>query len=420
MLHHPRATWTRPPLRLLIHDYAGHPFVTALSRQLASAGHDVTHASFAGDTGPKGALHRLPTDPKGLRFETLGQGIAYSKSNFFKRRRGDVAYGRALEAFVRRTKPDVILSGCTPTEAQESLWRAGKATGAGLIYWCQDFYSLAAAKLLARRLPGIGHGIGAYYSALERRQMRQADHVIHITDDFCARTSAWGMGRDHVSVIENWGTLDAIPLMARNTGWAAEHRLGQGARFLYSGTLAMKHNPALLIGLAEALSAPDELLVVAAGSAADALARATDLPPAMRLMPLQPIEVFPQMLGASDVFLAMIEREAGEFSVPSKTLSYLCAGRPIVLAAPAENLAAKIVQRSGAGIVVAPEDIDGFRSAALHFAQNPEAAARAGAAGRAYAERHFQIDRIADKFEGLFHAAYEVRNPLKQSLISAQ
>jgi len=81
----------------------------------------------------------------------------------------------------------------------------------------------------------------------------------------------------------------------------------------------------------------------------------TDLPPAMRAHCPCNIEAFPKMLGASDVFLAHDEREAGpEFRVPSKTLSYLCAGRPIVLAATAENLAAKIVQALGPGIVVAP------------------------------------------------------------------
>jgi colanic acid biosynthesis glycosyl transferase WcaI len=407
MLHSPRTAFSRPPLKLLIHDYGGHPFVTSLSRQLARQGHDVTHAYFAGDIGPKGQLSRRQGDPKGLRFEGLGQGIAYSKSNFLRRRQGDLAYGRALADCVRRVRPDVVLSGSTPTEAQEGLWRAGRTLGCGLIYWCQDFYSLAAARLLQKRLPGIGHGVGAYYTALERRQMRQADHVIHITEDFRPRTEAWGLERSRVSVIQNWGTLDEIPLLPRNTAWATRQGLGQGARFLYSGTLAMKHNPVLLTGLAEALGTPDEMLVVAAGSGADALRARGDLPKRMRLLPLQPIAQFAEMLGAADVFLAMIERSAGDFSVPSKTLSYLCAGRPIVLAAPAENLAAKIVQSSGAGIVVAPEDIDGFRRAALHFALNPEAAARAGAAGRAYAERHFKIDRIADKFEARFHAAHE-------------
>lgn len=409
MLHHSRKTWKRPPLRLLIHDYGGHPFVTALSRELANRGHEVTHAWFASDAGPKGQLNKLPSDPDLLQFEAVGSRIKYSKSNFLKRRQGDIAYGKKLADLVRQKRPDVILSGCTPTEAQQQIWHAGKQVDARLIYWCQDFYSLAVSKLLGQRLPGLGHAVGSYYRALERRQMQSADHVVHITQDFCKSTDAWGMGRDHVSVIENWGTLDAIPMRPRNTQWAEKHRLGAGARFLYSGTLAMKHNPALLMDLANALQPPSELLVVAAGSGAKSLSDAKLLPQQMRLMPLQPIDEFPDMLGSADVFLAMIEREASSFSVPSKTLSYLCAGRPIVLAAPADNLASRIVKRAKAGIVVEPEDILGFREAALFYAQTPEAAMDAGAAGRAYAKRHFRIDRITDRFEDLFHRVCDAR-----------
>ena len=40
-------------MKILIHDFAGHPFQMTLSRELANRGHDITHAYFAGDTGPK-------------------------------------------------------------------------------------------------------------------------------------------------------------------------------------------------------------------------------------------------------------------------------------------------------------------------------------------------------------------------------
>ena len=43
-------------LKILIHDYAGHPFQTSLSKELARLGHNVTHAYFAQDEGPKGMM----------------------------------------------------------------------------------------------------------------------------------------------------------------------------------------------------------------------------------------------------------------------------------------------------------------------------------------------------------------------------
>ena len=40
------------------------------------------------------------------------------------------------------------------------------------------------------------------------------------------------------------------------------------------------------------------------------------------LLPFQPYDSLPDMLGAADVAIALLEPEAGIFSVPSKVLSY--------------------------------------------------------------------------------------------------
>ena len=394
-------------MHILLHDYAGHPFQVELSRALAARGHRVTHAWFKGDYGPKGVMQRAEGDAEGLDFLPLGTEISYSKTNFVKRRQGDIVYGREVADWVCNNNPDVVISGNTPTEAQEPLVGACVKGGVPFIYWCQDFYSIAASRLLEKKLPLAGGMIGAYYRFLERRQMRRSARVLHITDAFCAQTDAWGISRDRVAVIPNWGAIDGIDVLERKNDWSRGHGLKDGARFVYSGTLAMKHNPLLLSGLAERLLEDEEVVVVSAGVGADKLA--SDVENGMlkntRCLPLQPFEDLPKVLASGDVLLAVIEREAGTFSVPSKILSYLCAGRPIVLAAPKGNLAARILIETGAGKVVEPEDQSGFAEASLFFRDNPADAAKAGAAGRAYAEENFQLDRVADRFENLFHEA---------------
>ncbi|MEZ5162168.1 MAG: hypothetical protein R2688_00140 [Fimbriimonadaceae bacterium] len=59
----------------------------------------------------------------------------------------------------------------------------------------------------------------------------------------------------------------------------------------------------------------------------------------------------PDVLASADALMAILEPDAGVFSVPSKVLSYLCA-TSILMAVPPENLASKIVDREEAGIVV--------------------------------------------------------------------
>jgi colanic acid biosynthesis glycosyl transferase WcaI len=387
-------------MHVLVHDYAGHPFQMELSRKLAHLGVKVSHIWFAADQGPKGNFDRRDTDPDCLAFVPLGQGIVYSKTNFLRRRAGDLAYGRAVAHWIKTHKPDCIISGNTPTEAQELILRQARGQGVPFVYWCQDFYSIAASRLLEKKLPVIGKIIGAYYRHLERRQMRQSSQILLITDSFCKQTDAWSIPRDKISIIPNWGALDEVTPMQRDTEWAKQKNLPNGARFIYTGTLALKHNPMLLEALAYSLKSDEAVVMVATGIGADQLTSRVANGSISRLisLPLQPFQFFGEVLASGDVLLAVIEREAGDFSVPSKVLNYLCAERPIVLAAPRTNLAAQIILETGAGAVVEPEDTEGFVREAKRFAMDKPAARSAGKAGREYAERTFNLDLIAEKF----------------------
>ncbi|MES2844229.1 MAG: glycosyltransferase family 4 protein [Pseudomonadota bacterium] len=402
---------------VIVHDYAGHPFTSEFARALAGRGWRVTYIYFAGDEGPKGHNTRLADDPDTMAWLPLAIDSAYSKSNLFQRRQGDIAYGKLLAALVAQIRPDIVLSGNAPTECQEFLVRACAQIGTPFLYWCQDFYSIAATRILSRKLPGLGQLIGAYYTFLERRQMRNAAHVIHITDAFLEVTDRWGIPRDRVSVIPNWGVIDKIPLLPRDNDWAARTGLTKARRVVYSGTLANKHNPDFLAQLAENARDDLDVIVVGFGVGAEQLAkRSADLPN-LKVMPLQLFADLPQVLASADVLVAVIEAEAGEFSVPSKVLSYLCAGRPIVLAAQGDNLAARIIQQAGAGLVVAPDDKMGFVSAVQSLLSDETTSRRMGQAGRDYAERNFSLAHVTNTFEKLLTSVMAAHSVQTAALI---
>ena len=54
----------------------------------------------------------------------------------------------------------------------------------------------------------------------------------------------------------------------------------------------------------------------------------------------------------------MLNEDAGKFSVPSKILNYLCAGKPIILSAPSDNLASQMIIESKAGKVFSPNNFN--------------------------------------------------------------
>ena len=115
----------------------------------------------------------------------------------------------------------------------------------------------------------------------------------------------------------------------------------------------------------------------------------------------QPFADMPQVLATGDVLLAVLEEDAGVFSVPSKVLTYLCAARPLLLAVPAVNLAARIIQEENAGLTVPPSGTAEFLAAAARLMNEPETCAQMAARARAYAEKNFTIGTIGDRFEKL-------------------
>lgn len=398
-------------MRILIHDYAGHPFQVQLSRELACRGHAVTHAFAGGLLTPRGALVKKPEDPGGFELVEVPMSPDYrsNKYSFLKRRGYELAYGDELAALVRRLQPEVIISGNTPTEAQVRMVRQAYALRVPFVSWVQDFYSLAVDKLARKKLPVVGAWVGAWYRHLDRRCFQASSGVVAITKDFAPALGQFGVPAERIAVIPNWAPLDELPLLPKTNAWADRHGLGEKFVFLYSGTLAMKHNPDLLRLLAvEFRDDPAvQVVVISEGPGADYLRekKTAENLNNLLLLPFQPFADMPAVLAASEVLLTVLEREAGVFSVPSKVLTYHAAGRPILGAMPAENLAARILTEEGSGLCVEPEDAAGFVSAARQLRK--EASLRSGLAQRArrYAEREFDIGRITDRFEAVIAEA---------------
>lgn len=390
-------------MKILVHDYSGHPFQVQLSRELARRGHEVLHLHASFFQTPKGALAVAPGDPPTLAIEPLDIGEPFEKHTFLRRRRQEVRYGHLSAARMRAFAPDAVLSSNVPLDPQDIFQRACRDAGAGFAFWLQDIYSIAIDRVLRRRFPGIGHLVGARYRMLERRLLRDSDAVVAITEDFLPLLRAWGIAPGKTHVIENWAPIEELPALPRDTEWRREHGLADRRIVLYSGTLGLKHNPALLLELARRFRDRDDIavVVISEGPGADWLDRhrREEGLDNLRLLPFQPFARFPEVLASGDLLVAILEPDAGVFSVPSKVLSYLCAARPLLAAMPVENLAARIVTRNDMGRVVAPDDLAGFAAAARALLGDAALSARCGANARAYAEAHFRISDIGDRFE---------------------
>lgn len=394
-------------MRILVHDYSGHPFPVELSRELAWRGHEVVHLySAANPTSPKGALTINAGDPSTLRISSIGLPRVVNKRAFLDRWRLERLYGARLAVEVRAINPEVLLLANTPLDAARKVLVATRELDLPVVYWLQDLIGEATARILRRKIGILGNVVGEYYKRVERRIMRSVDHIVGITEDFRPIVASARVDEACYSTIHNWSPLHEISPRAKENAWRRDQGLNGHFVFLYSGTLGFKHNPSLFLELARVFSSDRDVRIVinSQGSAADWLRGEAEKKGLSHLIvnPFQPYEHMSEVLSAGDVLLCILEPDAGVYSVPSKVLSYHCAGRPMVLAVPRENLAARIVENERSGIVVDPRDPTELVRAARDLYENEEARVAMGRRARSYAECTFAIDGITDRFERIF------------------
>jgi colanic acid biosynthesis glycosyl transferase WcaI len=391
-------------MRVMIHDFGGYPFPIQLSRELAKRGHQVLHA-FCGSlkTTPGGDHEKRLVDSESFQVAPLTLAKPLEKYSFVKRWRQENAYGRIVVKAACQFQPDIVVSANTPLDAQLKLAKFCRSRQVPFVFWLQDVLSVATDRLLRKKLPIAGRVIGKYYLRIESSLLRNAALSFLITDDFRPLLADWGVDHARCITLENWAPIDELPVRPKDNTWAREHDLVDKFCVVYTGTLGMKHNPDLILRIALRLRhQPDaRVVVVSEGLGANWLKAKAKEHGLSNLLVLGygPFEQVPDVMGTADVLTAILEFDAGSYSVPSKVLAYLCAQRPIVLAIPTDNLAAKIVCNHHAGVCVNPSDSDGYEAAVVGLMGNPRQRQAMGLAGRHYAEQKFDITKITNVFE---------------------
>lgn len=386
-------------MRVLVHDYSGHPFQVELSGELARRGHDVTHSWCEAHVSGRGNLG----GHDGVRFDSIGRGEVIDKLSFKRRLVQELRYGVQLSRQIRRLRPDVVMFGNVPVPMMAVVTLFLLVTRTPWVSWQQDVQGVAMRSFAGTKLSQAFHLFATVAGWVERWCNRRADAIVVIADSFVDVHRRWGTA-DKTTVIPNWAPLDELVPTPRDNAWAVEQDVADVPNLVYSGTLGLKHNPRLLVQLARAVrdrGTPAHLTVITEGNAVDELAdEASKLDVPITLLPFQPYERLSEVLGSGDVLLVVLDKAAGAFSVPSKTLSYLCAARPILGLMPDENLAAHLIDAAG-GCVLAPDrtSIPAAADWVTDVLDDNDMWDKLGRRARELAEREFELTLCAGRFE---------------------
>jgi len=326
----------------------------------------------------------------------------YGKMNLLRRLRGELEWaGECVRALVEE-RPSVIVLCCVPIAAVTRIQFWARRQGIPMIYWLQDLQGSAMHNLLGAKFGFAGRVAGSLADVWEQELLMRSQRVITIAQGHEAALPVSVRKEDRYDLLENWANIDELPALDPANDWSRRHGLDRTRNIVYSGTLGVKHDLEIFPKMATAFRhwADVRIVVVSSGQAADQVQGE-----AMRrkltnliVLPFQAYADVPKVLASAAILTVSFDASAGSFCVPSKVLSYLCAGRPIVMAIEERNPAAGTVRAAGAGVVVRPGDAGAFLGAITELLENPERGSAMGAAARAYAERSFDLDGIAARF----------------------
>lgn len=392
-------------MNILVNDHAGHSFTLQLSRKLASLGYNVLHSYSTSFQSPKGDFQRKDTDAISLTIFPITNAHEFKKYSLIKRRRQEIEYAKILINKLVLFKPDIVLTGNTPLFVQAHLQDYCKKNHIKFIYWCQDIYSFAIEKILRKKIGLLCYPLWYYFTYLEKKLLNSSDHIITITDDFNVIFKRWGIN-NAITCIPNWSAFIYEEKAPKINQWSQKYNVKDKICITYSGTLGLKHNPKIILESAILLQSNQNVLfiVISEGLGAEYLKREIEKNKISNilLLPFQEFSSMPLVLGAADILFAILDNDAGVFSVPSKVLTYLCSEKPIVLALPEDNQSAKLVLKLEAGYCVSSSDSFGFTQKIQSLIDNKELRKQMGQRGRIYAEQNFDISKIALEFIKIF------------------
>lgn len=246
-----------------------------------------------------------------------------------------------------------------------------------------------------------------FMGRLERWIYRRADHLLVVTPGARENLEAKGVPREKISVAKHWidDTVFTGPTVS-GSEVRAEHRWGDRFIVLFAGNLGLVQGLDTVLDAAALLPAESNARIVMVGDGADRQrlqerVRSLGLEDRVQFLPRRPIEAMPPLLAAADALLVHLKKsDLSRLVIPTKTLAYLAAGRPIIMAM--EGAAADLVSDAGAGIVLPSGDPAALASA-IETMRGLPAPSRAGMGSRAvqYLSAHFTKSVVIPEYEAL-------------------
>jgi glycosyltransferase involved in cell wall biosynthesis len=293
---------------------------------------------------------------------------------------------------------DVILAMTDPPMAGIAGALVASLRRRPFLYNIQDLHpDMALASGLVRPGPLV-----SLWEKLHCWALRRADRLVVLGDDMRERVIAKGVEPGRVVVVRTGATIPET-LASREHSVVQEIRCGFPFVVLHAGNLGFYGAWETLIAAARLLDREDVgFIFVGDGADKPAIKALSSSCHRVRFLPFRPPEEVPCVLSAADAHVVTVRRGLEGMVVPSKLYPILAAGRPVLAVAPENSDVARIVARSGCGVIADPDDPASVAAAIRMLVRDKKKLEQMAERARAIApeyERKKQLERFVQLTE---------------------
>jgi colanic acid biosynthesis glycosyl transferase WcaI len=329
-----------------------------------------------------------------------------SKSNLLRRAIGFLAFSyavgiRSVHADGFPFKVDGVLAMSPPLTLGLTGWFTKIIRRAPLVFNIQDVFPDAAIQTGAIS----NKKIIAAAQWLERVSYQRSDAVVLLSQDLRINIANKidTKYHDRLHVIPNFVDTVAITPQDRMSKYRNELGIGDQLVVMYAGNVGFSQSLNLVVDAAAKF--PEVAFVINGDGAArkklqEDCAQLTNV----YFGDYQPIERLSEVLATGDIHLVPLRTGLASVSVPSKSYSILAAGRPMLAAIDPNTEIPNMLEQSGAGVAVEPDNSSAFIEALGRLVSNQDQLQSMGANGRKWVETHASPASVAAQYEAIFLA----------------
>lgn len=195
---------------------------------------------------------------------------------------------------------------------------------------------------------------------------KNADIIIVISEDIKNNILKKGVPAGKIRVIRNWVDTESVKPVAKSENSLIKE-LGLNAdtfKTVYAGNLGKAQGIGMLAQAAKLMSGERDTEFVVFGDGAEKETLEREIKENsldnIKLFPLQPPEKIAQVYSLGDVCVVACKKGTGKGAFPSKTVSVMAAGSPVLAAFDNDSELCKIVKEYGIGEVCEPENAEEF------------------------------------------------------------